>query len=57
MEEPTTKINYEKDTLCTADIFEEKDCKHFKPYESFVCRYPNICKFQGVRTVCNWVKE
>lgn len=56
MEEPKKK-DYRKDTLCTANKYQEKDCKHFKPYESFVCRYPNICKFQGIGTVCNWVKE
>ena len=51
------KKDYQRDTLCTANKYQEKDCKNFKPYESFVCRYPNICKFQGVGTVCNWVKE
>ena len=43
------KQDYRKDTLCTADIFEEKDCAGFKSMAG-----SGMCMFQGLGFVCEW---
>jgi hypothetical protein len=41
------KQDYRKDTLCTADIFQEKDCIGFKSMAG-----SGMCMFQGLGFVC-----
>ena len=43
------KQDYRKDTLCTADIFQEKDCIGFKSMAG-----SGMCKHQGLGFACEW---
>jgi hypothetical protein len=43
----TVKINYSQNTLCTADIFREKECLNFKPMAG-----TGMCRHQGMGKTC-----
>ena len=43
------KKDYRKDTLCTANVAQQKDCKNYAQHDGV--KYP-ICKHWGLAGIC-----